>query len=82
MELVYPAEQRQGRFRRVAQKPGPDHAARVEQRLLPLLAGAATEAFDPSPHADCRFCAFKPICPLWPQGEDFLAPTAPTEVAG
>jgi superfamily I DNA/RNA helicase/RecB family exonuclease len=82
MQLVYPAEQRQSRFRRVAQTPGPEHAGRVEQRLLPLLAGAAAEDFDPSPHADCRFCAFKPICPLWPQGEDFLAPTAPTEVAG
>jgi len=77
MQLVFPAEQRQGRFRRVAQQPGPAHAERVEQRLLPLLTGAASEHFDPSPHADCRFCSFKPICPMWPQGEDFLTPTPP-----
>jgi RecB family exonuclease len=77
MQLVYPAERRGGRFRRVAQRPGPDHAERVERRLLPLLDGAAGERFDPSPHADCRFCAFKPICPMWPQGEDFLGPISP-----
>ncbi|HSR27866.1 MAG TPA: hypothetical protein VLR51_05360, partial [Actinomycetes bacterium] len=26
---------------------------------------------------DCRMCAFKPICPMWPQGEEFLAPAHP-----
>jgi superfamily I DNA/RNA helicase/RecB family exonuclease len=76
MQLVYPAEQRGRRFRRVAQRPDDDHAERVERRLLPLLEGAAAERFEPDPHADCRFCAFKTICPLWPQGEEFLAPAA------
>jgi superfamily I DNA/RNA helicase/RecB family exonuclease len=79
MQLVYPARARQGRFCRVSQHPGPDHAAEVERRLVGLLEGAAAEAFDPNPHADCRMCAFKPICPMWPQGEDFLAPTHPPE---
>src|SRR6266540_696688 len=73
MQLVYPAQARGGRFARVSQRPGPDHHRQVEQRLVPLLEGASTEAFDPNPHADCRFCAFKTICPMWPQGEDFLA---------
>jgi superfamily I DNA/RNA helicase/RecB family exonuclease len=77
MQLVYPAQARAGRFTRVSQRPGPDHAALVEKRLVPLLDGAAAEAFDPNPHADCRFCAFKTICPMWPQGEDFLAPVVP-----
>jgi hypothetical protein len=76
MQLVYPAQARGGRFTRVSQRPAPDHASLVERRLVPLLEGAAAEAFDPNPHADCRFCAFKPICPMWPQGEDFLAPVA------
>ena len=79
MQLVYPARVRQGRFTRVSQHPGPDHAAEVERRLVALLEGAAAEKFDPNPHADCRMCAFKPICPMWPQGEDFLAPTHPPE---
>jgi RecB family exonuclease len=77
MELVYPARARQGRFTRVGQRPEPGYDRRVEERLLPLLDGAAAESFDPDPHADCRFCPFKPICPMWPQGEDFLAPVAP-----
>jgi superfamily I DNA/RNA helicase/RecB family exonuclease len=77
MQLVYPAQARQGRFARVRQRPGPDHAAAVERRLLALLDGAAAERFDPNPHADCHFCAFKTICPMWPQGEDFLAPVVP-----
>ncbi len=81
MQLVYPAQARAGRFARVSQRPRPDHAGVVEQRLVPLLEGAAGEAFDPSPHADCRFCAFKTICPMWPQGEDFLAPVQPSATA-
>jgi superfamily I DNA/RNA helicase/RecB family exonuclease len=77
MQLVYPARVRQGRFTRVSQHPGTDYADQVEQRLLALLDGAAAESFDPDPHADCRMCAFKPICPMWPQGEEFLAPAHP-----
>src|SRR6266516_3550683 len=77
MQLVYPAQARMGRFARVSQRPAADHAELVERRLVPLLEGAAAEAFDPSPHADCRFCAFKVICPMWPQGEDLLAPIQP-----
>jgi len=77
MQLVYPARVRHGRFTRVSQHPGPDYAGQVERRLLALLDGAAAESFDPDPHADCRMCAFKPICPMWPQGEEFLAPAHP-----
>ena len=81
MQLVYPAQARMGRFARVSQRPEPDHPQLVERRLIPLLEGAAAEAFDPSPHADCRFCAFKVICPMWPQGEDLLAPVQPAATA-
>jgi superfamily I DNA/RNA helicase len=77
MQLVYPARVKHGRFTRVGQHPGPDYAGQVEQRLLALLDGAAAESFDPDPHADCRMCAFKPICPMWPQGEELLAPAHP-----
>jgi superfamily I DNA/RNA helicase/RecB family exonuclease len=82
MQLVYPARVQHGRFTRVSQHPGPDYAAQVERRLLALLDGAAAESFDPDPHADCRMCAFKPICPMWPQGEEFLAPTHPPSGLG
>jgi superfamily I DNA/RNA helicase/RecB family exonuclease len=82
MQLVYPARVQHGRFARVSQHPGPDYATQVERRLLTLLDGAAAESFDPDPHADCRMCAFKPICPMWPQGEEFLAPTHPPSGLG
>src|SRR5215213_8624012 len=83
MQLVYPARVQHGRFTRVSQHPGPDYDSQVERRLLALLDGAAAESFDPDPHADCRMCAFKPICPMWPQGEELLAPAhPPSEVAG
>jgi superfamily I DNA/RNA helicase/RecB family exonuclease len=82
MQLVYPARAMHGRFTRVSQHPGPDHDTKVEQRLLALLDGAAAESFDPDPHADCRMCAFKPICPMWPQGEEFLAPAHPPSGLG
>jgi PD-(D/E)XK nuclease superfamily len=82
MQLVYPARVQHGRFTRVSQHPGPDYATQVERRLLTLLDGAAAESFDPDPHADCRMCAFKPICPMWPQGEEFLAPTHPPSGLG
>jgi superfamily I DNA/RNA helicase/RecB family exonuclease len=81
MQLVYPAQARMGRFARVSQRPEPDHPELVERRLVSLLEGAAAEAFDPSPHADCRFCDFKVICPMWPQGEDLLAPVQPPATA-
>jgi len=82
MQLVYPARVQHGRFTRVSQHPGPDYATQVERRLLALLDGAAAESFDPDPHADCRMCAFKPICPMWPQGEEFLAPAHPPSGLG
>jgi superfamily I DNA/RNA helicase/RecB family exonuclease len=82
MQLVYPARVQHGRFTRVSQRPGPDYATQVERRLLALLDGAAAESFDPDPHADCRMCAFKPICPMWPQGEEFLAPAHPPSGLG
>jgi hypothetical protein len=31
-----------------------------------------SETYRPSPAANCRFCEFKPLCPLWPEGADVL----------
>ena len=38
-----------------------------------------TENYRPSTKANCRFCDFKPLCPLWPEGKE-LFPTPPVEV--
>jgi superfamily I DNA/RNA helicase/RecB family exonuclease len=35
-----------------------------------------TEVYRPSPDANCRYCDFKPLCPLWPEGRElFPVPT-------
>jgi putative RecB family exonuclease len=35
-----------------------------------------TEVYRPSPSAVCRYCDFKPLCPLWPEGRE-LFPVLP-----
>jgi RecB family exonuclease len=40
----------------------------AEGRLKELLARVRSEEFAPSPEADCTFCRFKTICPVWPEG--------------
>ncbi len=44
------------------------------ERVRGLL---ATEVYRPNPAANCRYCDFKPLCPLWPEGR----PALPVEVA-
>jgi superfamily I DNA/RNA helicase/RecB family exonuclease len=48
----------------------PDFERRMEAKLLSLLERVRAERYAPSPEAECRFCSFKPICPLWPQGAE------------
>lgn len=40
----------------------------AEQTITDLVAKIRAESFAPNPSADCMWCEFKPICPLWPQG--------------
>jgi superfamily I DNA/RNA helicase/RecB family exonuclease len=32
-----------------------------------------TETYRPSPQAECRYCDFKSLCPLWPEGRDLFS---------
>ncbi len=32
-----------------------------------------TERYRPNPAANCRFCDFKALCPLWPEGQELFA---------
>jgi superfamily I DNA/RNA helicase/RecB family exonuclease len=48
----------------------PDFERQVEGTMLQLLERVRKEEFAPSPDADCQFCPFKPICPLWPEGAE------------
>ncbi|HEV8681450.1 MAG TPA: PD-(D/E)XK nuclease family protein, partial [Actinomycetota bacterium] len=42
----------------------------AEGRLKELLTRVRSEDFTPSPEADCTFCRFKTICPVWPEGAE------------
>ncbi len=42
----------------------------AEQTILELLALVRSESFAPNPEADCMWCDFKTICPVWPQGAE------------
>src|SRR5918996_1612875 len=59
-------------YKHFAMRPDkvPDFERRVEATLLTLLERVRKEEFAPSPEADCTFCSFKPICPLWPEGAE------------
>ena len=40
----------------------------AEETIKTLVARIRAESFAPNPAADCMWCSFKTICPLWPQG--------------
>jgi putative RecB family exonuclease len=66
----------EGGFKRAELHPSKveNYEAKIEAKVLALLARVRAEDFAPSPDADCMFCSFKPICPMWPQGKEALAP--------
>ncbi len=55
-------------FARVFFTPPEGYREWAEQTIVELVARIRAESFAPNPAADCRFCHFKPICPLWPEG--------------
>ena len=68
MQLVYPAKTYYDDVTVRCQKP--EQAERVIERLPLLIEGVLAEDFRPSPQADCMWCKFKPLCPLWAQGQE------------
>ncbi|MFN2388059.1 MAG: ATP-dependent helicase [Actinomycetota bacterium] len=42
----------------------------IETRIGTLLSGIEAEEFAPSPDAECRYCSFKTLCPMWPEGAE------------
>lgn len=77
-ELVYVRHEWKGKIDRVGQMPKdnqPEDGSMtweeaVEERIGTFLDGIAAEDFAPNVKADCRFCKFRTICPLWPEGEE------------
>jgi superfamily I DNA/RNA helicase len=56
----------------------PKYRAEIRERLSGLIGRLRTlydtEVYRPSTQADCHWCEFKTLCPLWPEG----APVFPT----
>ena len=64
----------------------PEYRARMTERLAGLVDRLRTlykmETYRPNTAADCHWCEFKTLCPLWPEGAPvFPVPTAVPEEA-
>jgi superfamily I DNA/RNA helicase len=68
MQLVYPFKVVKGDVSKRCQTP--EEAEQVLERLPGLIDGVLGEDFAPSPEANCRWCKFKPFCPLWAEGKE------------
>ena len=72
MQLVYPnAPLSKNDVQKRCQKP--EEAEAALERLPVLIEGVLTEDFRPNPEADCMWCKFKPLCPLWAEGKELPA---------
>ena len=69
MQLVYPGAQlSKGEIPKRTQTP--EQGQEAIKRLPGLMAGVLAEDFRPNPEADCMWCKFKPLCPLWSEGKE------------
>jgi RecB family exonuclease len=71
MQLVYPAKMTSDGVAKRCQTP--EQAETALRRLPQLIDGVLREDFRPNPEADCMWCKFKPLCPLWPEGKELPA---------
>jgi superfamily I DNA/RNA helicase/RecB family exonuclease len=86
VELVFlrDVDFRTGQIARAAKgfnsKEGPEYEEAMSKKLTGLIEHLrdlqVTENYRPSPSAECRFCDFKTLCSLWPQGQE-LFPVGP-----
>ena len=68
MQLVYPFKLYKNEVAVRCQKPEEAEAALA--KLPEMIEGVLQEDFRPRPEAECRFCKFKPLCPLWVEGRE------------
>jgi superfamily I DNA/RNA helicase/RecB family exonuclease len=48
------------------------YAEQTEDKIRSFVEGIKAERFAPSPDADCRWCRFKTLCPVWPAGDEVV----------
>ncbi len=68
MQLVYPAVISRGEVAKRCQTV--DEAKVVLETLPELMDDALAERFNPRAEANCMWCKFKPLCPIWPEGRE------------
>jgi RecB family exonuclease len=56
--------------RGVSPRARPDYEAWATGRILDLVARIRAESFGPNPDANCQWCTFRTICPIWPEGQE------------
>ena len=72
MQLVYPGAQLfKGEIAKRTQTP--EQGEKALERLPDLMERVLAEDFRPHPEADCMWCKFKPLCPLWSEGKELPA---------
>ncbi|HEX9822999.1 MAG TPA: ATP-dependent DNA helicase [Actinomycetota bacterium] len=71
LHYIFKSHQREAYAqRRVIPANQEGYEERAESTIKDLLAKVREEDFAPSPEADCQWCRFKSICPLWPEGAE------------
>jgi superfamily I DNA/RNA helicase/RecB family exonuclease len=58
---------------------GEKMTARLSALIEQVRELVGTEIYRPSPQAECRYCDFKPLCPLWPEGRELFPVIAKAE---
>jgi superfamily I DNA/RNA helicase/RecB family exonuclease len=72
MQLLYPGAPL-ARGDVASRTQTPEQAEEAIKRLPDLMSGVLAEDFRPDPEADCQWCKFKPLCPLWSEGKELPA---------
>lgn len=65
-ELWYPRA-RSGNFRRAFD---PGRLDETRATLVDIAHAIGDERWEPRPGSDCRRCAVRPVCPVWPEGQE------------
>jgi superfamily I DNA/RNA helicase len=68
LEFSYLGDFYGDKFKKPGFAPWEGYEEWAEGTIRGLVAEIRAERFAPNPSADCQWCSFKTICPLWPEG--------------
>jgi hypothetical protein len=68
LQLSYIGKPYQEGFSRRGFSPPEGYGEWAERTITELIGRIRSERFEPDPEADCQWCRFKTICPMWPEG--------------